>query len=299
MNDPEATMSKAHTNTNLIALDEALEAASAAITLVARVPAPLKSVADQAIRSASSVPANLAEGYGRAGRDRTHLWRISYSSAKEVDSHLRLLAEAGVVSRAKAEKALATFDEVRAMTWRLLNPRTRHTAFTSLRYHSPMPEDRLSSPGEAERLTAFHEAGHAVMAELCGRLLTEVEILGDREHTGSVQSRAFPPNKEGETEDVERHLKIILAGTIAEMMVSGREDWDEASEDLDAAVRLGMRLVDDCEDVLPLLEDIRIDVEADLRRNWSAVETLAGELLDRKKLTGSETRKLVTPLLVR
>ena len=121
MNDPEVTMSNALTNTNLIAHEKALEAAGIAITLVMRVPAPLKSVADQAIRSASSVPANLAEGHGRTGRDRLHFWRIAYASAKEVDSHLRLLAQAGVVSRSRTEDALSTFDEVRAMTWRLLN----------------------------------------------------------------------------------------------------------------------------------------------------------------------------------
>jgi four helix bundle protein len=91
--------------------------------LVMRVPAPLKSIADQVIRSASSVPANLAEGHGRTGRDRLHFWRIAYASAKEVDSHLRLLDHAGVVNGAAIERVLATFDEVRAMTWRLLNPR--------------------------------------------------------------------------------------------------------------------------------------------------------------------------------
>ena len=50
-------MSNAVTHPNLIAHEKALEAAGMAITLVMRVPAPLKSIADQAIRSASSVPA--------------------------------------------------------------------------------------------------------------------------------------------------------------------------------------------------------------------------------------------------
>ena len=123
MNDPEVTMSNVLKNTNLVAHEKALEAAGAAITLAMRVPAPLKSIADQVIRSASSVPANLAEGHGRCGRDRLHFWRIAYASAKEVDSHLRLLAHAGVVNGVKADRALEIFDEVRAMTWRLLNPR--------------------------------------------------------------------------------------------------------------------------------------------------------------------------------
>ena len=116
-------MSNAATNTNLMAHAKALEAAGIAITLVTRVPAPLKSIADQVIRSASSVPANLAEGHGRTGRDRMHFWRISYASAKEVDTHLRLLARARAIDASAAKTAVLLFDEVRAMTWRLLNPK--------------------------------------------------------------------------------------------------------------------------------------------------------------------------------
>jgi len=114
-------MSNVLNNSNLIALEKALEAAGDVITLVMKVPAPLKSIADQVVRSASSVPANLAEGQGRSGRDRLHFWRISYASAKQVDNHMRLLARAGAINPAKAEEALSTFDEVRAMTWRLMN----------------------------------------------------------------------------------------------------------------------------------------------------------------------------------
>jgi len=155
-------------------------------------------------------------------------------------------------------------------------------------------------PTDAERRTAFHEAGHAVMAELSGRQVTEVEIVGDGEHTGMVHSLAFPPDgtaPHAETEDVELQLKVILAGTVAEAMVSGSQGWDETSEDLNSAVRLGMRLVDDCEDVLPLLEGIGANVERDLRSNWPAVEMLAAQLLDRKALTGSEVRKLLANML--
>ncbi len=121
MNDQEVTMDKAQPRTGLIAHSTALEAAGIAISLVIRVPAPLKSIADQVIRSASSVPANLSEGHGRTGRDRMHHWRIAYASAKETDSHLQLLVKAGAIDPVRAEKALRLFDQVRAMTWRLLH----------------------------------------------------------------------------------------------------------------------------------------------------------------------------------
>ena len=122
MNDPEVTMLEAPPN-QLNALTTALEAAGIALNLARRVPAPLRSLADQVVRSASSVAANLSEGHGRSGRDRLHHWQIAYASAKEVDTHLRLLAQAGAVDLGRARVALGLFDQVRAMTWRLLHPR--------------------------------------------------------------------------------------------------------------------------------------------------------------------------------
>ncbi len=122
MNTPEVTMHDALPTTGLVAYRKAMEAAGIAISIMLRVPAPLRSVADQLVRAASSVPANLAEGHGRSGRDRLQHWRIAYGSAKEADTHLRLLLAAGALEAASARRALALFDEVRAMTWRLLHP---------------------------------------------------------------------------------------------------------------------------------------------------------------------------------
>ena len=81
-----------------------------AVSLAMRVPAPLKPIADQVIRSASSVPANLAEGHGRSGRDRLHHFRIAYASAKEVDVHLRILCLSHTTHRGKA---MDTFTSLR------------------------------------------------------------------------------------------------------------------------------------------------------------------------------------------
>ena len=104
-------------------IDKAITAAGIAISLVMRIPAPLKPIADQVIQSASSVPANIAEGAGRSGRDRMHHWRIAYGSAKEVDTHLRLLVHTNALDATQTEKALSLFDDVRALTWRLLHPK--------------------------------------------------------------------------------------------------------------------------------------------------------------------------------
>ncbi len=105
------------------ALDVALRAAGTAIALVDTVPPKLKSLADQVIRSASSVPANLAEGHGRIGRARLNHYRIAYGSAKQVDVHLRILASAGAIDSSKCQETLELFDRVRAMIWRLVHSR--------------------------------------------------------------------------------------------------------------------------------------------------------------------------------
>lgn len=143
------------------------------------------------------------------------------------------------------------------------------------------------------------------MAQLCGQQITEVEIIGDDDHLGSVRSLRFteatPADEDSKhaTAPVERRLLCTVAGTVAEAMVSGRTGWDDGSEDLDTAVRLAMKLVDDCDRVLPLLDEVRGHTEDLLRKNWTAVETLAEALLDRRRMTGEEVRRMLAPLVPR
>ena len=124
------------------------------------------------------------------------------------------------------------------------------------------------------------------MAQLCGQQVTEVEIVGDDEHSGSVQSLRFVEEHRSEhdpgipTAPIERRLLCTAAGMVAEAMVSGHATWDEGCEDLDAAVRLAMQVVGDCERVLPFLEIVRDHTEDLLRANWPAVELLANALLE-------------------
>jgi hypothetical protein len=61
-------------------------------------------------------------GHGRAGKARACHFRVAFGSAEEVETHLGILLAAGAVDRARADRALCLFDDVRAMTWRLLHP---------------------------------------------------------------------------------------------------------------------------------------------------------------------------------
>ncbi len=106
-----------------LVLDLALQAAGTTIALLEVVPPRFRNLADQARRAAASVPANIAEGDGRFGKDRRYHLSVAYGSAREVDVHLRLLLVAGTIDRDAAGAVLEQFDEVRAMLWRLMHPR--------------------------------------------------------------------------------------------------------------------------------------------------------------------------------
>ncbi len=124
MNDLEVTMTPPLPATGLRAHAVAVEAGSLVLGLTRSAPVRLKFLADQASRAACSVPLNLAEGSGRAGRDRQQHWRIAYGSALEAGSAVALLADAAVLDRERGREALELLDRVRAMTWRLLHPRS-------------------------------------------------------------------------------------------------------------------------------------------------------------------------------
>ena len=111
-------------STGFRALDLALEAAALVIATCQRVRGPLRPLADQALRAATSVPLNLTEGNGRAGGDRLYHFRVAYGSAREATAAIGLLAASRSIPQADAAKALDLLDQVQALTWRLTHPRT-------------------------------------------------------------------------------------------------------------------------------------------------------------------------------
>ncbi len=79
-------------------------------------------------RSAASVAANIAEGYGRdsAGAYANFL-RVTQGSLKECETHLLLAERIGIVTAAEVQPLLAMTDEVERMLRALLRSIERHT----------------------------------------------------------------------------------------------------------------------------------------------------------------------------
>jgi len=73
-------------------------------------------VVDQMLRAAESVPANVAEGYGRGmGPDFARFLRVAAASAAEVESHVRVAEASGRLNAEVALGLVARARRVRAL----------------------------------------------------------------------------------------------------------------------------------------------------------------------------------------
>ena len=103
-----------------VAHELALRATVMVFGLIENPPRACSDLADQARRAAASVPLNLAEGAGRAGKDRLYHFRVAYGSLKETDTAVRLLVDIGAVAPREGWEAMALLDRIGALIWRLI-----------------------------------------------------------------------------------------------------------------------------------------------------------------------------------
>ncbi len=104
--------------TDLVAWQEAVGLAADVAGIVRRLAGPgAFEVASQMRRAVESVPANIAEGYGRGlGRDFARFCRIAAASAAELESHLRVAVATGRLREEPAEPVIRRCRRVRALT---------------------------------------------------------------------------------------------------------------------------------------------------------------------------------------
>ena len=89
----------------LVVQDLGLQVAAETCRLVGALPNHLRSQQDQAVRASARIPLAIAEGAGRQGRDRRHLWRVAYGTARETSSTDRkYFPSFGSPSRCKAAR---------------------------------------------------------------------------------------------------------------------------------------------------------------------------------------------------
>ena len=143
--------------------------------------------------------------------------------------------------------------------------------------------------------TAYHEAGHAVMAYLLRHATKAVSIipnhsdnsLGHREgHKTTMQPDIGLSGKNKNR--LEEKIMINLAGGIAAKILTGRRDHAGSSGDYQSAVQYVSYISLERKEQEALLKWLCIRTENYLKYDWKAVEFLAAELLKRKKIKGKE-----------
>src|SRR5207302_3621324 len=144
---------------------------------------------------------------------------------------------------------------------------------------------------QPEEATAYHEAGHAVVALALRRPVHLVSILSDREHLGRCEFRkgVFRPSEDW----LEREILIALGGIAAEARLTGDYAWGGAARDRQhvrrlAVQRAGERQAERLERRLLAKAEHLLTREG----HWRAVELIAAELLRRGAISGRAARHL-------
>lgn len=143
-----------------------------------------------------------------------------------------------------------------------------------------------------EIATAYHEAGHAVMALALGRGVQQISIQDNHLRLGhcEIKKGSFRPVKDS----VETQILILLGGLVAESRRMGDYDGGGASQDLRdvrsltqtraggqrQVERLERRMLDKAEYIL------------DQPGVWQAAQWIAEELLRHTTISGRAARHL-------
>ena len=140
-------------------------------------------------------------------------------------------------------------------------------------------------------VTAYHEAGHAVVALALDRPVHRVSVLPNQHRLGQCEfgKGRFKPSEDA----LEREILIALAGLAAEARYTGTYQMDAANQDLRYVRRLVLerkseRAASRYEGrLLSKVEAMLADDAA-----WKAVELIAAELLKHGVISGRAARHL-------
>jgi ATP-dependent Zn protease len=133
--------------------------------------------------------------------------------------------------------------------------------------------------------TAYHEAGHAVIALALGRGVHQVSILPERELLGLCEFRkgSYRPSADW----LESEILIALGGIAAEARHTGEYAWDAAARDQQYVHRLAVERAGEARaEKLERRLLAKVDHLLAKDEHWRAVELMADELMKRGTISG-------------
>ena len=121
-------MSEVQSYRDLIVWQRAMDVAAATYQLTRDYPRDeMFGLTSQSRRAASSIPANIAEGYGRASRQAyINFLRIAQGSLKELETHLLLAERVGIARAGSIQPLLEQSEEIGRMLKALIGKLRDH-----------------------------------------------------------------------------------------------------------------------------------------------------------------------------
>lgn len=147
--------------------------------------------------------------------------------------------------------------------------------------------------------TAYHEAGHAVMATILGRNIQKVTIKAGQIQTGGVRlgvCELATGRRRSSHDALEDEVLILLAGMVAEAKFTGRYCQLGAAQDLRHAANL-LRDRAGSEDQVERLQRRMLDKTEHLLSELAhsqAITSVAKELIERTTISGRSVRHIVS-----
>jgi hypothetical protein len=151
---------------------------------------------------------------------------------------------------------------------------------------------------------AYHEAGHAVVGHVIGRLIALVSIKHESSYQGCCRFDAYAESTHHHDQWQKGHqnpelLTILYAGTVAVSLLCEQRGWDyevlRSSDLQDRAEieQLSKEMFEDDAERTMALDSCRKQASDLLTTHWDAVKTLTGELLALQWLTGAEAHAII------
>jgi hypothetical protein len=151
---------------------------------------------------------------------------------------------------------------------------------------------------------AYHEAGHAVVGHVIGRLIALVSVKQATSYRGCCRFDAYAESTHYHDQWQKGRqnpelLTILYAGTVAVSLLSEQRGWDyevlRTSDQQDRAEieQLSVEIFGDDAERTMALNSCRKQASDLLTTHWDAVKALAGELLALQWLTGAEAHAII------
>lgn len=167
------------------------------------------------------------------------------------------------------------------------------------RSQNPTRKTKKPTLSKRERV-AYHEAGHVIMAVALRVRFIRATIVPDQKDGSLGHVQVVFPNPD-DCDDFEKLYRlckrlgmVLLAGLVAESLVTGRRSWISAQDDLQQSTRLARRVVGDAL-ASRWIQALMIETELFFDRpdQRLLVEIIASALLAKRTMSARRLRAVV------